>query len=286
MKNSKVLYQELVSRVTLKQGKGEVSEMIYRVIEKAYGLSRTEILTGKEITVSQLAEAMIDSCIVRINRSEPIQYVLREADFYGRKYFVDESVLIPRPETEELIRLVVSEVNGHFAAPVTILDVGTGSGCIAITLALEIQNASLVATDVSESALILAALNQQHLGSTVTFLAHDILNEDISVGNLNLIVSNPPYIAMAEKKSMEVSVHQYEPGLALFVPDNDPLLFYNALAAKGMLSLLPSGILAVEINERFGTEVASSFMANGFDRVRIVKDIFAKDRMVIGYKNI
>lgn len=286
MKNSKVLYHELMRRVTLKEDRGEVSEVIYRVLEKAYGLSRTEILTGKEITVSPMTDAMVDSCIARINRNEPIQYVLKEADFYSRKYFVDESVLIPRPETEELIRLVISEVNKNFAGPVTILDVGTGSGCIAITLSLEIPGATVVASDVSESALIVAARNQQHLGSKVKFITHDILHEDISIDNINLIVSNPPYIAMSEKKSMEASVHEFEPGLALFVPDDDPLLFYNALAEKGIRSLLPSGILAVEINERFGAAVASLFAGYGFERVRIVRDIFRKDRMAIGYKSI
>src|SRR5690606_21750060 len=164
----------------------------------------------------------------RINQYEPIQYILGKASFYGRTFFVSPAVLIPRPETEELVSLVKSHANEFHSDIINILDVGTGSGCIAITLGLEVGRANVTALDVSRSALEVASENAQQLGAIVNFQLHDILKQPLDFSP-DIIVSNPPYIPVNEKTQMPKNVTAFEPEVALFVPDNDPLIFYRAL---------------------------------------------------------
>jgi len=278
MTNSKELFNDLVSRVTLAEDKSEIQSIIYLLLEKKMKLTRMEVLSNK--IIHSVDPSSFDSYIQKINRHMPIQYILGEAEFYGRAYFVDSSVLIPRPETELLIHDIANHCKN--SSP-RILDIGTGSGCIAITLALEIPAASVQATDISKSAIKIATKNAVNLGASITMIEHDILNEAISFGLFDMIVSNPPYITHQEKKDMRRNVLEYEPHLALFAPAEDTVAFYKAIALKSKDALLPGGAVWVEINERFGAEVATIFQDQGFHSTRILKDLDQKERIVVAY---
>lgn len=277
MTNSKELFNDLVSRITLKEDKSEIQAIVSLLLEKKLGLTRTEILTGKEI---ESDPSDFDPFIVQINDHKPIQYILGEAVFYGRIFKVNSSVLIPRPETELLIYEILRSVKNRNGDTPRILDIGTGSGCIAITLALEIQQAIVHATDISKEAINIATQNSEELGCSVKFHEHNILEDEVSFGPFDLIVSNPPYIAEEEKVEMKKNVLEHEPHLALFAPAEDPLAFYKAIASKGKKALSPGGSVWVEINEHFGNEVADIFKDCGYHAIRIIKDLDRKDRIV------
>ena len=275
MTNSKELFNELISRVRINEDKSEIQSIIYLLLEKRLKLTKTEILANKAI--NSVDPSSFDSSIEQINANKPIQYILGEAAFYGRTFTVNSAVLIPRPETELLIHEIVS--HNKSKSP-KILDIGTGSGCIAISLALEIDHSTVYASDISKGALEVARQNAKTLGAGVTFLEHNILTDEISVDQFDLIVSNPPYISQQEKESMKSNVLSHEPHLALFAPPEDPLAFYKSIASKSKKSLLPGGTVWVEINEHFGNEVALIFKKESYHPIRIIKDLDQKDRIV------
>jgi release factor glutamine methyltransferase len=277
MINSKTLFHQLQKKITLAEDQEEVKSILYLLFEKEFGLNRTEILAEKEIKTTD-ANAL-EKQIQRINNHEPIQYILGEADFFGRRFNVNSSVLIPRPETELIIQLVKEEKFDSL----TILDIGTGSGCIAISLALEIPSAIVHALDISEGALSIAKENAKRLNTSVNFLQHDILSQIPLLKNLDVIVSNPPYVTEKEKGAMNKNVLNYEPHLALFVPDSDPLKFYKVIAEKSLSLLKPQGKIFVEINQQFGKEVAAVFGSLGY-KTEIIKDMEGKDRVVRGVR--
>jgi len=278
MTNSKELFNDLVSRITLKDEKSEIQSIVYLLLEKKLRLTKTEILAGKEITV--IDPATFYGSIDKINNHTPIQYILGEEEFYGRTFQVNSSVLIPRPETE----LLVHEIRYEFLKPgsevLRIIDIGTGSGCIAITLGLEIPRAIVHATDISREALNIARQNAESLHAGVSFHEHDILSDEISFGPFDLIVSNPPYISHEEKASMKQNVVLYEPHLALFAPAGDPLAFYKAITSKSKAILSEGGSAWVEINEHFGDAVCDIFTDHGYRSVRMIKDLDNKNRIV------
>jgi release factor glutamine methyltransferase len=274
MINSKTLFHQLQKKITLNEEEGEIKSILYLLFEKEFGLSRIEILTGKEI--EDINEVQLKKYIERINHQEPIQYVLGEAYFFGRKFQVNRSVLVPRPETELIVSLVKDE---KLLAPY-VLDIGTGSGCIAISLALEISSATVHALDISEGALSIAKENAVRLNVNVDFIQVDILNQLPIFSNLDVIVSNPPYVMEKEKITTDKNVLDYEPHLALFVADHNPLQFYKVIADKGKQILKPNGKIFVEINCQFGKEVAKLFQDHGFKSVEIIKDMGGKDRVV------
>jgi len=275
MTNSKELFNELVSRVRINEDKSEIQSIIYLLLEKKLKLTKTEILANKEIM--SVDPSSFDSFIEQINSNKPIQYVLGEASFYGRSFTVNSSVLIPRPETELLIHEIVS----HYKSKASkILDIATGSGCIAISLALEIGHSTVHATDVSKSAIEVARQNANAVGAVVILHEHNILKEKISFGQFDLIVSNPPYISQQEKETMKSNVLDHEPHLALFAPPEDPLAFYKSIASKSKKALLPGGSVWVEINEHFGDEVARIFNEESYHTIRVIKDLDQKDRIV------
>jgi len=232
-------------------------------------------MPGKEITYD---DGEMEEILKRINSNEPIQYILQEAEFYGRLFYVDKNVLIPRPETELIVREVLKY------DPKRILDIGTGSGCIAVTLACELADATVMATDVSNGAIDVAHKNSLTFNTFVEFFNNDILNEELPVEEIDVIVSNPPYVAQSESSSMNPNVLDYEPHLALFVPDNDPLVFYRSIARQAKKILSRPGAVFVEINERFGNDVSLIFTEQGF-QVEIIKDIDGKDRVARGLLN-
>ena len=272
--NSKVVFQSIKSRLTLKDP-DEVQAITLAVMHNYFGLVLTDILSEKEIV-----DIDVSSIIARVNNHEPLQYIFGEADFYGRKFKVDPTVLIPRPETELLIQEVLKN---KFVAP-RILDVGIGSGCIAITLKLEIPNAKVTALDVSDKALAVANKNSKALEANVEFIQGDFLR-GLSLNEFDVIVSNPPYVCESEKESMNRNVLAFEPHQALFVPNDDALIFYKAIAVKGKTILKPKGKIIVEINERFGKETKELFEGAGFNSVQIIKDLDGKDRIVSAVKS-
>lgn len=288
MKDARSIFQEFVNRITLDEHKDEIRSLALIILEKLLGLSRTEIMAGKFVAITEDLTTAITGAVRRINDGEPVQYVVGEAFFYGRKFIVKPSVLIPRPETEELIRIVLSKVSLDSGVKrgdkLRILDIGTGSGCIAITLSLEIDNAEVIAADVSPAALNVAKSNAVMHNTNVRLIEHDVLEGPIPFNDLDVIVSNPPYVTRREAGKMQRNVLDFEPHLALFVPDNDPLLFYKVILKQALGSLVPGGLLAVEINELYGKEVSRLLIDSGFSDVNIDNDIPGKQRVVSGRK--
>jgi release factor glutamine methyltransferase len=278
MKNSKSLLMDLIGRISLNESDAEKRSIAAHLMESICGLTPAEVMTTHAVSASD--EVKLHQALDRINRSEPLQYILNEAWFYGRKFYVDPGVLIPRPETEELVALILKRTERKDKTP-RIVDVATGSGCIAISLALEVRGSETWGTDISDAALRVARRNAASLGSGTQLLSNNVLVDQLPVGDVGIIVSNPPYIAQSEMKGMDRNVLDHEPHLALFVPDNDPLLFYRALAKQGMHAMIPEGMLAVEINARFGREVAAAMTHAGLQRVELLKDIAGKERFII-----
>ena len=242
------------------------------------GQSHIDYYLGKDMILSPKDEKELESILFRLCNFEPIQYVQGTARFLGRTFRVAPGVLIPRPETEELVEGMLKEV-----APVSrILDIGTGSGCIAVTLSKELPEAEVTAWDISEEALAIAGDNNHLLQASVLFVQRDVLTYQPAEDEyFDVIVSNPPYVTETEKKDMEPNVLNWEPSGALFVPDSDPLRFYRRIGELGRSMLTVGGRLYFEINRAFGEAVASMLRKQGYTNVRIRKDISGNDRYVI-----
>ncbi len=275
MTNSKVLFQGIMSQLTL-DDPAETRAIALALMRHFYHFTLTDILSEKEVEFRDLSPL-----IERLNKQEPLHYTLGEADFYGRPFGVNPFVLIPRPETELLIQEVLKTKP---EAP-RILDVGTGSGCIAITLHLEIANSKVYALEVNQNALDTAKSNALKLGASLQFIQADFLGAEINLEPLDILVSNPPYITEFEKQFMKSNVLNFEPHQALFVTNEDPLLFYKAIALKGKSLLRSSGKVFVEINEKFGNEVKELFELSGYNPVKILKDLDGKDRIAVAQKD-
>ena len=258
----------------------EIKSFSNLIIEKVSGFSRTEIIVNKNTLFSVEQRHVIENFIEKLKEYVPIQYILGETEFFGLPFHVNESVLIPRPETEELVDWIRNE-NDRNANP-GILDIGTGSGCIAISLKHEFTNATVDAFDISEKALETAQNNATLNKLEVTFSKVDILNTPEMEQKWDIIVSNPPYVTELEKSEILPNVLDHEPHLALFVPDNDPLLFYRCIAIFAQQHLKPKGKLYFEINRQFGKATVDLLTAMGFGNVELRKDISGNDRMVRG----
>ena len=290
MLSSKSLYNQLVLEITPVYEENEAKSIIYLLLEHYLNLSKIDIFLDENIPQSIDFQEIIH----RIKAQEPIQYIIGETEFYGRKFKVTPDTLIPRPETEELVQLVLKaapqppegELKLYSKTPLLgvgglILDIGTGSGCIAISLACELPDAQVFACDISGKALKIAQENAERNKANVIFEKVNIL-EPFTVHHspFTVIVSNPPYVMNAEKAEMERNVLEYEPHLALFVEDNDPLIFYRKIAEFAAKNLIDRGLCIVEINQAFGLETAELFWNQGFSEVEVLKDMFGKDRMV------
>ncbi len=254
---------------------GEASALALMLIEETTGLSRTQILTGSaDIPDTSLLLSRAQA----IAGGTPIQHLLGYAYFMGMKLKVNTSVLIPRPETEELINWVLETT----PAPSSILDIGTGSGCIAIALKRALPQAHVTALDISPEALTIAQENARNNNADIDFLQYDILNSQLSTLNsqLSTIISNPPYICRSEADEMDKNVLDHEPHLALFVPDDDPLLFYRAIASQAVHLLVPGGKLFFEINRRFASELQSLLLSLGYTDITLRTDQFGNKRMI------
>jgi len=256
----------------------EIKSFSYLILEKLTGFSRTEIYINKNTPFSIEQQHVIESFIEKLKKFVPIQYILGETEFFGLPFLVNESVLIPRPETEELVEWIRNENDKR--AELHFLDIGTGSGCIAITLKHEFKNATVDAFDISEAALATAQINADLNNLEVHFAAVDILNAPDFTQEWDIIVSNPPYITENEKSAMLPNVLENEPHLALFVPDNDPLLFYRKIAQFACEHLQLNGKLYFEINRDAGRSCVELLTEMGFQDVVLKKDISRNDRMV------
>lgn len=259
----------------------EVSALSRIVCCDLFGQAPTDYYLGKDIVLSPKKEQELEDILQRLSRFEPLQYIEGRTLFLGREFWVAPGVLIPRPETEELVELMLKEI----PADARILDVGTGSGCIAISLAKELPDALVTAWDVSPEALSVARANARKLQADVRFVECDVLACQVDeVGLYDVIVSNPPYVTEAEKADMEPNVLQWEPSLALFVPDDDPLRFYRRIAVLGRDMLADGGRLYFEINRAYGREMVEMLRTMGYVGVRVEKDLSQNDRFVIAEK--
>lgn len=259
----------------------EVSALSRIVCCDLFGQAPTDYYLGKDIVLSSKKEQELEDILQRLSRFEPLQYIEGRTLFLGREFGVAPGVLIPRPETEELVELMLKEL----PADARILDVGTGSGCIAISLAKELPDALVTAWDVSPEALSVARANARKLQADVRFVECDVLACQVDeVGLYDVIVSNPPYVTEAEKADMEPNVLQWEPSLALFVPDDDPLRFYRRIAVLGRDMLADGGRLYFEINRAYGREMVEMLRTMGYVGVRVEKDLSQNDRFVIAEK--
>ena len=259
----------------------EVQAMIRVICEDVFNYDPVDVALRQESELPEFAQEKVTDIIMRLRRHEPLQYIVGSARFHGHRFKVTPAVLIPRPETEQLVDLIVDE---NQSSDLRVLDMGTGSGCIAISLARALKFAQVDALDVSRDALEVARQNAVDLKVKVRFFESDMLLPQ-PAATYDIIVSNPPYICWSEREAMEPNVKDYEPGQALFVPDNDPLLFYKAIVPYAAQSLERRDRLYLEINQRFGNEVKRLLQDNGFDEVRIIEDSYGKVRFAAAIRH-
>lgn len=297
-------YNQLWKRLTAIYNEREAQAIVRTVLDALFGMSLTDICLGKVTQLSADDTTRLEKIMQRLEKSEPVQYVLGSEWFAGRLFDVAPGVLIPRPETEELVKWTCDEAKekekednskeergkeekevskkGEEVPHPSILDIGTGSGCIAITVALALPQARVTAWDISTDALAIAAGNAHRLGASVRFEHQDALSAPDDEERWDVIVSNPPYICDRERADMSDNVLSYEPELALFVPDSDPLLFYRAIARYASKALKPGGRLLFETNTAYAHEVAQTMANEGFTAIEVRNDCFGKPRMVKG----
>jgi release factor glutamine methyltransferase len=254
---------------------GEAKAIVRNVLEMQFHLSFADILCGKVTELSADNQAELEKIMIRLEKSEPMQYVLGTAFFYGRPFHVDPGVLIPRPETTELCQWIIEAPKEG-----SILDIGTGSGCIAITLAIELPQSHVSAWDISEEALTIAKANASTLNAHVNFEKQDALAPHIDERKWDIIVSNPPYIEPKEREEMEKNVLEYEPAIALFAPESNPIAFYQSIGNYAAKTLLPGGLLYFELNPLTANAVDSYLESIGFKDIEYREDQFHKQRFL------
>jgi release factor glutamine methyltransferase len=259
--------------------KGEIESMISLIFDKLKGYSRTQLILADSELLGEKEQENISQIVDRLKKFEPIQYILGSTEFYNLPFYCNPGVLIPRPETEELVDWIVQE---NKPGKPTILDIGTGSGCIAVSLQKNIENSIVYACDISPVSIETARKNAILNHVSVTVVSFDILNKtpEFTFPELDIIVSNPPYVRETEKAQMERNVLDYEPELALFVADAKPLLFYDKIADFAKENLKNNGRLYFEINEAFGNECVEMLASKGFSGIILKQDINGKDRMI------
>lgn len=276
-------YSKLWQRLSARYGEGEAKAVVRLMLDVAFGFTMTDIVCGRAGGLAEADRAQLDAMMARLEAGEPVQYVLGEAEFCGRPFHVEPGVLIPRPETAELCRTIATDHNRPYCGlqppePLQVLDVGTGSGCIAVTLALDLYNAEVTAWDISPDALLVARHNAHALGARVNLELQDALDAPNDTARWDIMVSNPPYIAESERGDMEPHVLDHEPELALFVPDDAPLRFYRAIMDYARQALKPGGSLYFEINPRYAEPLCRLAEAKGFAQVKTTADAFGKQR--------
>jgi release factor glutamine methyltransferase len=275
-------YQELWRRLAQVYDEGEAKAIARMVYEVRFNLTLSDLFIGKDTQLSANDQAELAEITQRLEQQEPVQYVLGQADFCGRTFLVNQHVLIPRPETEELCRWIISEFRDESLEfrDCSILDIGTGSGCIAITLAAGLPKFEVTAWDISGEALQVARENAKRLHFNVIFELADALSTPLDHERWDVIVSNPPYICNKERARIEANVLDHEPHTALFVPDETPLLFYSAIAQYGLTALKTGGRLYFEINPLYAQELAEMLSMMSYHDIEIKIDQYGKQRMI------
>lgn len=275
--DSPILIQQITEAILPHYEPSEARAIAFRCLDLGWNLSSMDIILKKEVELPK----DWSSRLARLATGEPLQYVMGKTYFRDHLFQVNSDTLIPRPETEELVDLVLSHVPDN----ASLLDVGTGSGCIPISLKLERPSLSVEAWDISEGALGMARQNAQALGAEVEFKQQDIFLWPTSEGNWDVIVSNPPYVTEEEKKEIANHVLDFEPYLALFVPNDDALKYYEALADFAIARLQAGGYLFLEINQYFGTQTVALLFSKGFQEVKLLTDFKGNDRMIVAQKS-
>lgn len=274
---SPILIQLITDAISTHYEPSEARAIAFRCLDLGWNLSSMDIILKKEVDLPADWEARL----ARLAAGEPLQYVMGKTYFRDHLFLVNADTLIPRPETEELVDLVL----GHAPENTSVLDVGTGSGCIPISLKLERPSLSVEAWDISTGALNMARENAKALQAAVEFKQQDIFNWPVSEGKWDVIVSNPPYVTEEEKKEMANHVLDFEPHLALFVPNEDALKYYEVLADFALERLQNFGYLCLEINQYFGTQTVELLFSKGFQEVKLLKDFKGNDRMIVAQKS-
>lgn len=270
--------QIFVEKLTPIYDAGEAESFFYIALEELKGWKRTDLALNPDVELTAEEQLKWDAVLQQLEQQKPIQYIFGKAYFYGLEFEVSQHTLIPRPETEELVEWIVQESKS--SGKIKILDIGTGSGCIAIALAKNLPDAEVYTIDVSPEALAVAKSNAEHNNVAVTFWQKDILTTESLPEIFDIIVSNPPYVRHLEKQEIKKNVLEYEPHLALFVEDNDALLFYRKIAEIAKKTLSAKGKLFFEINQYLGKETTKMLAQQGYQNIELRKDIYGNDRMV------
>lgn len=259
----------------------EIESMTRVIFEDVLLWKPVDILMRDQEPLPSFFDTKLDGIIDRLLRHEPLQYILGKARFHGHSFAVTPATLIPRPETEQLVDMIVDQNPG---SDLRVLDIGTGSGCIAISLARALKFAHVTATDISPQALAVAQQNAAALKTRVSFVQQDILTTQAPREAWDIIVSNPPYITMSERSAMERNVLDYEPGSALFVPDDNPMLYYRPIAAYASLALASAGRLYLEINRAMGSQVVQTLQQAGLKNIQLHNDFNGNPRFATATK--
>lgn len=266
--------------------KTEIDTFFFILIKEKLDLQRVDTVLKPDFLINDTSLENLKNITKRLLAEEPIQYILGKTEFYGLPFVVDKHTLIPRPETEELVSWVLEEItrlNPTKNKPISILDIGTGSGCIPISLAKNTQNTTISAIDISKKALEIAKQNASLNKVAIHFLEMDILKAEKLPAHFDIIISNPPYVRELEKVEIKNNVLQNEPHLALFVDDNDPLIFYQKIADIAKKNLSENSLLFFEINQYLGQETLDMLIQKGFKNSVLKKDLFGNDRMIMAY---
>ncbi|GEC77958.1 peptide chain release factor N(5)-glutamine methyltransferase [Flavobacterium aquatile] len=259
----------------------EIESFFYIILEQFHNKKRIDLALNPEMEMDALQLLRWETVLSELKKEKPIQYILGETEFYGLRFLVNENTLIPRPETEELVEWIIESTNYELQITnLKIVDIGTGSGCIAISLAKNFLNAEVSAVDVSEKALATANKNADINEVEVNFILKNILETEDLENQFDVIVSNPPYVRNLEKAEIKPNVLEFEPHLALFVDDNDALLFYRKIAQLALKNLSENGKLYFEINQYLGKETVDLLENLGFKNIELKKDIYGNDRMI------
>jgi release factor glutamine methyltransferase len=288
MKTVREVFAHFRQSLTSLYGQEESEAITLLTVSEISGLSKVKIKAFPEFKLPYQQIEKLKNILNRLQTGEPIQYILGKTEFYGLPFYVDPSVLIPRSETEELVEWVISSASsGQLAVgagQLTILDIGTGSGCIAIALKKNLPTFSVSAIDISKAALQTAKKNAILNNADIGFIDADILNlrSEIEISKSEIITSNPPYVTLHDKTKMHVNVTDFEPHNALFVPENDPLIFYKAIADFAVKNLTTNGLLFFEINESYGDDIVKLLAYKGFENIELRKDMTGRDRMIRG----
>ena len=286
----KTFKSKLLQELSAIYDEKEIESFFYLLLESYHGKKRIDLALNPEMEMDASQLVKWESALSELKNQKPIQYIIGETEFYGLPFLVNENTLIPRPETEELVELIIVENSKSAVESLKILDIGTGSGCIAISLAKNLPNAEVFAVDVSEKALAVAQKNAENNKVKVNFVNANILSvtnlNELSTSNFqvpthfDIIVSNPPYVRNLEKAEIKPNVLEFEPHLALFVEDTDALLFYRKIAHLASKNLAQNGKLFFEINQYLGKETVGLLENLGFKSIELKKDIYGNDRMI------